>query len=65
MTTTIALITAHMATPRNEPGSANAKRLTASWQNGLEAGNQVQRKLHLAFTNAANDKSTQCLSRTT
>jgi hypothetical protein len=42
-----------MAARGNEPASANAKRLTANWQNGLEAGNQVQRKLHLAFTDLA------------
>ena len=47
------MITAQMAARGNEPASANAKRLTANWQNGLEAGNQVQRKLHLTFTDLA------------
>jgi hypothetical protein len=28
---------------------ANAKRLTANWQNGLESGGHVQRKLRLGF----------------
>jgi hypothetical protein len=47
------MITAQMAARGNEPASANAKRLTANWQNGLEAGNQVQRKLRLTFTDLA------------
>ena len=53
MTRTTRMITAQMAARGNEPASANAKRLTAKWQNGLEGGNQVQRKLQLAFTNVA------------
>ena len=53
MTRTIRMITAQMTARGNEPASANAKRLTANWQNGLEAGNQMQRKLRLAFTNVA------------
>jgi hypothetical protein len=32
---------------------ANAKRLTANWQNGLESGGLVQRKLRLGFASAA------------
>jgi hypothetical protein len=50
MTTTIEMMTARR---RNEPVSANAKRLAANWQNRLEAGGYVQRKLRLAFTNVA------------
>ena len=53
MTKTIRMIMAQMAARADEPASANAQRLTANWQNGLEAGNHVQRKLHLAFTNVA------------
>ena len=56
----IKMITAQMAAPGNESLWPNAKRLTANWQTGLEAGNQVQRKLHLAFTNvAAHDPATK------
>ncbi|PYJ45330.1 MAG: hypothetical protein DME85_13450 [Verrucomicrobia bacterium] len=31
----------------------HAKRLTANWQNGLESGSHVQRKIRLAFANVA------------
>jgi hypothetical protein len=53
MCRTIEAIMAHMAPVKPAPVPAPAKRLTATWQHGLEAGGHVQRKLRLVFTNVA------------
>jgi hypothetical protein len=50
MSRTIEAIIAHMARKRGAI-PPHAKRLRANWQNGLESGGHVQRKLRLAFTN--------------
>ena len=51
MTTTIGMITSHMAARRrNKPGSANGIRLAAEWQLGVETMSGFpQQKLRLSF----------------
>lgn len=50
MSSTIEAIIRHMAPKTRRAISTDAKRLTATWQNGLESGGRVQRKLRLGFT---------------
>ena len=44
---------AHVAPAKRNAISMRAKCLTANWQTGFEAGDHVQRKLRLTFTNVA------------
>jgi len=53
MSRTIEAIIAHMAPVKRGAMPTHAKRLTANWQNGLESGTHVQRKVRLAFANVA------------
>jgi membrane fusion protein (multidrug efflux system) len=57
MSRTIEAMMAHMAPVKPAAQPAQPKWLTANWQNGLESGNHVQRKLRLAFTNVAAHQS--------
>jgi hypothetical protein len=61
MTTTIGMITAHIAAGgRAERASANGIRLTGEWQTGVETmSGYPQRKLHLFFA----PSSPQCETR--
>jgi hypothetical protein len=53
MSRTIEAIIAHMTSVKHAAVPPAVKRLTANWQNGLEAGGRVQRKLRFVFTNVA------------
>jgi membrane fusion protein (multidrug efflux system) len=50
MSRTIEAIIAHMAPIKRNARAMPSKRLVANWQNGLESGSHVQRKLRLGFT---------------
>jgi hypothetical protein len=49
MSRTIEAIIANLARPNRSARLPQPKRLTANWQNGLESGCHVQRKLRLGF----------------
>jgi hypothetical protein len=53
MSRTLEAIVANLAQPSRSAIPTQPKRLTTNWQNGLESGSHVQRKLRLAFTNVA------------
>ena len=53
MSRTIEAIIAYTTSVKRAAVPPAVKRLTANWQNGLEAGGRVQRKLRLGFTNVA------------
>ena len=53
MSRTIEAIIKKFARVERAPMQMAGKRLTANWQDGLESGGHVQRKLRLAFTNVA------------
>ena len=46
-------IMAHMVPPKRLTIPSGQEKATANWQNGLESGGHVQRKLRLTFTNGA------------
>jgi hypothetical protein len=51
MSRTIEAIAAHLLPMKGRAITSGAKQLTANWQNGLESGRYIQRKLRLAFSN--------------
>jgi hypothetical protein len=51
MSRTIEAIIQKLAHVKRAAMPTPAKQLTANWQNGLEAGGHVQRKLRLVFAN--------------
>lgn len=51
MSRTIEAIAAHLLPMKRRAITPDAKQLTANWQNGLESGGLVQRKLRLGFVN--------------
>jgi hypothetical protein len=53
MSRTFEAIMAKLAPGKRAAASAHVKRLGANWQNGLESGGHVQRKLRLVFTNVS------------
>ncbi len=53
MSRTIEAIMARTEAAKRNSTSASSRLLSANWQNGLEAGTQVQRKLRFSLTNLA------------
>ena len=51
MSRTIEAIAAHLLPMKRRAITSDANQLTANWQNGLESGRFIQRKLRLAFGN--------------
>ena len=53
MSRTIEAIIEQLEPVKRRSMPTHAKRPTANWQNGLESGTHVQRKIRLAFANVA------------
>jgi len=51
MSNTIEAVTGRTLPVQRAATPVQPKRLTATWQNGLESGRLAQRKLRLTFTN--------------
>jgi hypothetical protein len=57
MSRTIEAIIGGIMRTRGDAIPTQPKQLTAIWQNGLESGGRVQRKLRLGFTTAATQRA--------
>jgi len=58
MNRTIEGVAAYLGPIKRRAITPNAKQVTANWQNGLESGLYVQRKLRLTFTSPLAQRTT-------